>query len=65
MRYIPRSNDEMVLHMLSERHKGVSAASIGASMGKTVQFVSTATKRVADADRDADDCTGFYAWRTS
>ena len=61
-----RDIDEAVLHLLKERDKGVPCVALGLLIGKPSQYVSTATKRVADADMKHDpEAVGAYPWRSA
>lgn len=60
-----RASDEFVLHLLRERDKGVPAVALSKLHGVAAQYVSTSTKRVADADfkHDPDGALQAYGWR--
>jgi hypothetical protein len=65
MAYASRESDNQLLDWITARSKGQTCAVIGARQATTAQRVSTATKRVADDDRECDPtgARGRYLWR--
>jgi len=61
--YFARASDDLTLRSLKMRDAGMTSQEVAKEIGKSPEWVRTATARVVKDDlATGDDCTGFYDW---